>query len=574
MNTTIPSEYYDENYIPGTTNILTGQQTELTSISSNKSLKRDKKGFVLIPQPTDSPNDPLNWSNPKKILQFSLLIFYTALTAATSNDAGAAQDSLNEIYGISYDAMNTGAGVLFAAIGINCWLLAPSVDLYGRKISYLICLAASVGGCIWFSVSRKTSDTIWSQLFVGAGESAAEAMVQVSICDLFFQNNLGSVLTLYIAATSIGTYLGPLIAGFIAQYQTFRWVGGWGAIITFVTLVVFIFGLEESSFNRQAHFKVFESSSINESQENIYNDEKTNKIDDSKLASDEEKGEFTNPTIVKSNLENYVSNVIAEEDKPKSYWRRISPITPAHNIEGFGFKQYGQRLLFNLKIFQYPIVLFSGLLWALQDAFLSFYLTSEDTTYYDPPYNKSNTGVALMNIPCLIGAILGCIFAGYISDLHVDWLAKRNGGVMEAEFRLYLLFVTLFISPLGLLLFGIGTDRDWPWPVMYVGLGLVGFGFGSVGDCSSTYSITSYPDLVLQSMVAISLINNLIACLFTFCCSIWLDASGTTNTYIALAVIDFVTIGLIIPFIYYGKDLRKHSKKSYIEMVEKLNEWK
>lgn len=42
-----------------------------------------------------------------------LLCFITGFTAATANDAGSAQDGINEEYGTSFEAMNTGAGVLF-----------------------------------------------------------------------------------------------------------------------------------------------------------------------------------------------------------------------------------------------------------------------------------------------------------------------------------------------------------------------------------------------------------------------------------------------------------------------------
>ena len=44
--------------------------------------------IVLVPQPTESPNDPLNWSIGRKILHSSLVLFVVGLTAATSNIAG------------------------------------------------------------------------------------------------------------------------------------------------------------------------------------------------------------------------------------------------------------------------------------------------------------------------------------------------------------------------------------------------------------------------------------------------------------------------------------------------------
>ena len=91
-----------------------------------------------MPQPTSSPNDPLNWSPFRKFAQLTLLSFITALTAATSNDAGATQDSLNEIYGISYDSMNTGAGYyLYLLDGHVCFRTSFFIIWTKNNLYYL-----------------------------------------------------------------------------------------------------------------------------------------------------------------------------------------------------------------------------------------------------------------------------------------------------------------------------------------------------------------------------------------------------------------------------------------------------
>ena len=137
--------------------------------------------------------------------------------------------------------MNTGAGVLFLGIGWGTFFLTPASSLYGRKITYFICIFLGLLGAVWFALVKSTSDSIWSQLFVGISESCAEAQVQLSLSELYFAHNLGSVLTSYIVATSVGTYLGPLIAAFIVQNIGFRWVGWIAAIISGALLFVIVF---------------------------------------------------------------------------------------------------------------------------------------------------------------------------------------------------------------------------------------------------------------------------------------------------------------------------------------------
>lgn len=552
-NATNIAHYYDENYVPGTVNVFT---SDVSSVESpGKPLKRTKDGVILMPQPLDLPNDPLNWSFWRKTWHFALLSFITALTAATSNDAGAAQDSLNEFYGISYDAMNTGAGVLFLFIGWSCIFFAPASSLYGRRITYLICLLAGTLGSVWFALSKRTADTIWSQAFVGMSEACAEAQVQQSLSDIFFQHQLGSVLTVYILATSVGSFLGPLIAHLISELMTFRWVGWMGAIICGATLLVTLFFCEETVFPREKYAPVYDSNSLPISED----------LEDKKDEKDEDKRVGANTT---SHTKELVVDCETGDEKPTPLLKRIAIITPSPYLIGYGFKQYLERFVVYFKVFTLPAVWLSGLLWGLQDAYMTFFLTTQDTFFYDDPWNKSETGVAVMNVATLIGAVVGCFMAGVLSDKQVLWMAKRNNGVMEPEYRLWLLFITLIISPVGLIMFGVGADKTWPWQLIYVGLGFIGFGWGSIGDTAMSYLMDCYPEIVIQGMVGVSIINNTLACIFTFVCSLWLDHAGTTNTYIALAVIDFVTIALIIPTLIWGKTWRKKSKKLYIELVE------
>lgn len=543
----------NEDFIPGTVNIYSFSAEE-----GHSNLKVTKDNVILMPQPSDSINDPLNWVRSKKLWNFLLLAFITGFTAATSNDAGATQDTLNELYGISYKSMNAGAGVLFITIGWTTFLLTPVASLYGRKLSYVICISLGLLGAIWFALSKRTTDTIWSQLFVGASEACAEAHVQQSLTDMYFQHQLGSVLTGYIMATSVGTYLGPLIAGYIVEGVSFRWVGWTAALISAGLLVVIVFGMHETTFDRKKYQGVIQHNSAG--------------TFDIKTEKKEKEKEIVNGGSVSSNMSVHSNDLeLAVTQKrgacePKiSYWKLVALITKAPNLIGAGIKQYIQRLFLLFRVFLFPPTLFSGLVWGMQDALLTFYLTVEDDQYYDPPYNYGNAQVALMNVPCLIGAVIGCIYAGIMSDWFMIWMAKRNGGVQEAEYRLYFLILPAILTPIGLILFAVGTDQHWPWFPTYFGLGLIGVGFGSSGDVSMGYLMDAYPDMVIEMMAGVSVINNMFGCIFTFVCSLWLDSMGNTKTFIILAVVTLIVMGAGIPFIIYGKKIRKWTKPWYLD---------
>lgn len=65
-------------------------------------------------------------------------------------------------------------------------------------------------GSIWFARTQNASSSIGSQFFVGVSESCAEALVQLSLSDIFFVHQRGSAIAVYVLATSVGTYTGPL----------------------------------------------------------------------------------------------------------------------------------------------------------------------------------------------------------------------------------------------------------------------------------------------------------------------------------------------------------------------------
>ncbi|CAI5758902.1 unnamed protein product [Candida verbasci] len=550
----------NEEFIPGTLSIYSFKfdKEKHGQIHDNESAVKIKtKGnIILFPQPSNSVNDPLNWPRWRKLLNFTIIIFITAFTAATSNDAGASQDSLNEKYGISYTAMNTGAGVLFLGIGWGTFFLTPLSSLYGRKITYFICIFLGLLGSVWFALIKGTSDSVWSQLFVGISESCAEAQVQLSLSELYFSHNLGNILTYYIIATSVGTYLGPLIASVIVEKINFRYTGWIAVFISAGLLLVILFVMDETYFNRAKYF-----------------DKVIDRVPDKKIEATEkdEKNDIVSTTsqelINRKKSSDSLLN-LGENEFPKPYWKRVQLITFADNLRGYGINQYFQQLYLLLKVFLYPPVLFSGFVWGIQNALLTFYLTVEDDQYYDPPYNYGDIKVGIMNVPCLIGAVIGCYFAGTLSDYFTVFLAKRNNGIQEAEMRLWFLFPPAIIAPVGLILFAVGTDKVWPWFPTYLGLAFIGFGFGCSGDVSMSYLMDAYPEMVIEMMTGVALINNMIGCIFTFACSPWLDKMGATHTFIILAVIEFIIMMCAIPFIIYGKRIRIWTKDLYVEFCQ------
>ena len=548
-----PIDNLIDEVLPGTRRIFTD---EWASTSGDSGLEKHGD-VILVPQPTESPNDPLNWSLARKTWHSILVCYVVALTAATSNVAGAASVGVNEQYGISYDVFNTGAGVLFVAIGYWTLLSSPAVHLYGRRILYLVGTTWGLIGNIWFGRLQNSADTIWSQLFVGASESVAEAVVQLSLLDIWFEHQNGTSLGFYTLATSVGTYVGPLIGGHVADSKLgWRWIGYLGAIFSAGTLVLFYFGMEETAFQRNRYLE--HRSGVSETPSAPLPSEQGNAREDN------EKNVGTDVADEEAQVNQHRFSV--SFSRPKTYWERIAIITPAPNLRGLGFGQYVNRLWHTMRIFTFPAVWFAGLQWGMQNIALSFYLTVQEDYWSGPPWNYGDGAVGNMNLPCLIGSVIGCFYGGYCSDKFMLWMSRRNKGIMEAEFRLHLMYLCVVIFPVGMWLFGIGSAKGWDWPVPYVGLGFIGFGYGCAGDLSITYLADSYPDMVLEGMVGVAVINNSLAMIFTFVASYWLD-TGLQDCFIELGVLSFVILMTTLPMIVWGKFSRRWTKDRYLNYL-------
>lgn len=398
---------------------------------------------------------------------------------------------MNQELGITPDQFNIAVAVLFVGIGSGTYLMSPLPRLLGRRLSYILSLIAGIMGCVMFAKVQTMGLLIASHFFLGVAESCAEAMVQHSLADIFFEHQRGSAMGLYVLALSGGTFMGPLAAGLIASSHEWRLIGWIGAISCGVMLLVMILTLEETAFDREAYLQ-------QESLPENVQLEKPLEVHQLEQATQPE----STPTILPAH--------------GKSYFQRIKLITPLSPSARRIMQGYIFRLRHSPRCFVFPAVLFSGLQWGAQITFLTFYLSVEDVQYYAPPWNYSDKAVAIMATPCLIGLLVGIIYASVLADYFVVWMARRNGGTLEAEHRLWLILPASVVGSLGLLLFGIGSQHGWSWGIPYFGLGCIGFTWGCAGDISLSYMQQVYPEAILECMVGVAIINNIVGCSLTF----------------------------------------------------------
>lgn len=117
------------------------------------------------------------------------------------------------------------------------------------------------------------------------------------------------------------------------------------------------------------------------------------------------------------------------------------------------------------RLFTYPIVVFAALIVGFSSGFYLMVSLVQSEAFSAPPYNFSPQSVGFTNFASLVGAIIGLLTAGPLSDWVSAKLTDRNRGIREPEMRLVAIIPYLLIMILGNFISGFGLQYGWDWRV-------------------------------------------------------------------------------------------------------------
>ncbi|KAG5359236.1 putative MFS-type transporter [Yarrowia sp. E02] len=229
------------------------------------------------------------------------------------------------------------------------------------------------------------------------------------------------------------------------------------------------------------------------------------------------------------------------------------------------WKEFGRKMYTPfITVVAYPIVAFVALQYGFMLTWLAMATTTIADVLVEEPYNFSSAAIGNINISPFIGMALGSIYGGWFSDVTIIWMSKRNNGIYEPEMRLWGLIPANLTLTIGLFLFGIPIAQGVHWMVPTLGLGIIMFGFGSSGAIAVTYLLDCYKDIVADAFIGVMVVRNACGMIMIFAQTPWIDNVGLQNVYITVGCISLVPLFGTIPFIKYGKALRRYSAERYL----------
>ncbi|KAK2676927.1 MFS transporter superfamily [Fusarium oxysporum f. sp. vasinfectum] len=141
--------------------------------------------IILVPTPSQDPNDPLNWSKRRKAWNFTLVLAVTvAFFSAIVMQMVLWQQMIIDMH-VTYDQLNYGVAFNSAGLALGSFLFIPLARKYGSRPCYILStgLMAAVS---WWSGRMETVGEMYVTNFLsGLAASINETISEITICSLF-----------------------------------------------------------------------------------------------------------------------------------------------------------------------------------------------------------------------------------------------------------------------------------------------------------------------------------------------------------------------------------------------------
>ncbi|KXS95736.1 hypothetical protein AC578_5297 [Pseudocercospora eumusae] len=219
-------------------------------------------------------------------------------------------------------------------------------------------------------------------------------------------------------------------------------------------------------------------------------------------------------------------------------------------------------------LFAYPSLLWSALVYSLSIGWLIVLSESVTTIYISrDSYHFTPFQAGLVYISPFVGGVLGTAVAGKVSDIIVRWMARRNGGIYEPEFRLVMAMPIAIFTVIGLMGFGWSAQERDAWIVPTIFFGFISFGCSLGSTTSITFAVDSYRQYAGEALVTLNFSKNILhGLVWSLFFNHWLEADGSRDVFIAIGGIQLACLLTTIPMYIYGKRARMWTfRKNFME---------
>jgi MFS family permease len=485
----------------------------------SKALKRDGD-IILQPQPSDSPNDPLNWSRMRKESIMLILAFSSGVTTALGPMVTPGIPLLAKKYNVSLDmAASLIIGFLAFWIGFTTFFTAAGANIYGKRPFFVISTVILLGTNIWGYFTTSFTSLAIMRVVQGMASAPLETLVTSTVSDMYFVHQRGARISVWGMMLASGVLLGQTIAGAIIENISFEATFGISALIFVPIFMGIYFFVVETTYTGTRP-------SLTPTKE--FPDEKS--IDDNK---------------------SFMS--VGEEEVKEPYSHQIHLFRGRLTTESFW-----KNVWKPVPLIAYPAVLFSTVVYGSYFTWLLTISVLSVSIFSAPPYMLGPAQIGLTNLPLLAVGLLASPLSGWAADAIAKFMARRNKGVFEPEFRLVLMIPATLFATIGFLGFGISAQRGMPimWPIAFMSLHSLSVPFASTA--SLTYVIDCHPRDANQAFVTINFTKAVLTFAATTYANGWMMQMGPQGVFSVITAVNLGICGLTVPAYVFGKRFRSY----------------
>ncbi|KAK5167931.1 hypothetical protein LTR04_006839 [Oleoguttula sp. CCFEE 6159] len=531
---------------------------------------------VLVPQPSNDPHDPLNWS-------FKWKMFAIIASTTVSFTQGFGPLALAPMFGYYIEEFHcsladaiqfTGVCILVLGFSNFIWYAikiynpvaqhqltllrcrVPISTSFGRRPVYIASQLICFGSMIWRARAKTYSSFMGACVVNGIGAGPAETIQPAVIADIFFLHDRGKWNTLYWVAYMGSLMVGPIISGPMADHAGWRSFWWFNVGLIGLSLLMVIFMFPETKWHR-LHPDELVQTSPTLSQEKM---QMAIGVEDSEKNIGRTDTHTTMPGLTAS--ETAARDPYLGKGGPsKLQWRPFQP--NAHP-----FKSILMDLWIPWKLFAFPIVEFASFVvsWSCS-SFLTLNLT-QTQAFAAPPYNLSSQSIGFFNFAILIGAFIGLGTAGPLSDWVSARATRKNHGIREPEMRLPAMIPYVLVMILGNVVAAVGYQYKWNyWAIVIIGYTCAGLQVAALPAIASTYAVDSYKPVAGSLFVSITVNKNVWGYGFSRFITEWIVKDGFIPPIMTNMALITLWCSFGILFYYKGKTFRKWSKDSKVHRM-------
>ncbi|KAG4411085.1 hypothetical protein IFR04_015784 [Cadophora malorum] len=456
----------------------------------------------------NDPENPLNWSTPKKFFVTGMICLLTFSVYIGSAIYSAGTQEITQVFGVSTVAATLGLTLFVAGYGLGPMIWAPMSEIpqIGRNPIYIGTLVVFVFFQFGVIYAKNFGMLLAFRFLTGFFGSPVLATGGASLGDMYRPAKRAYAIAVWGLAAICGPVLGPLIGGFAAQHKGWKWPIWELLWLSGFALIVLIVCLPETS---SANILYRRSRRLRK---------------------------LTGRSDLKCEPEIQGEQMTAKDIAMMTLIRPFS-------------LTFTEPILFLLNLY---IALIYGLLYIWFESFVIVF-----TGIYG--FNLGLEGLSFVGI--LVGGfvVIGPFFA-YL--YYIQEPQFNENGELKPEKRLPPAFVGAFCIPICMFWFGWSSRESVHWIVPIIGSSFFTIGAFLLFNSVLNYLGDAYPEYAASVLAGNDFFRSSFGAGFPLFASAMYKKLGVAW---ASSLLGFLSIAFIpIPFVlyFYGERIRKASKRA------------